>query len=57
MTDQVDLWEQALASLSPEEREFGQHKATVLLELAELLKDAMRAYLIPEAVPARLAVQ
>lgn len=57
MTDQDDRWEHALGSLSPEEREFGQHKAAVLLELAELLKDAMRAYLITKAVPARLAVQ
>ena len=57
MTDQDDRWEQALASLSPEEREFGQPKAAALLELAELLKDVMRAYFSTEAVPARLAVQ
>ncbi len=57
MTDQDDRWERALASLSPEQREIGQHRAAVLLELAELLKEAMRAYLITEAVPARLAVQ
>jgi hypothetical protein len=37
MTDYDERWEQALASLSPEELEFGQHKVAPLLEVTELL--------------------
>jgi hypothetical protein len=41
MTDHDERWEQALARLSPEELEFGHHKAAALLEVTELL-DAKR---------------
>jgi hypothetical protein len=37
MTDCDELWEQALASLSPEELEFGRQQAAALLAITELL--------------------
>ena len=38
MSDHDKRWEQALAKLSREELEFGQHKAAALLEVTELLR-------------------